>query len=249
LTGCDGSATVPSVTLDRVPRSGLVESVFQQLRGAVLDGDLPPGSRMPSERTLVERFGVSRPVVREALSRLEHANLIRVQQGASTTVRDWRSEGDLGVLLDLAESGAVSTLERDIVEARQAIGSDAARRCAQRATPRAVAAITAAADELADAGPDLVELDRRNLVFWRAIMDGTQNVAYLLAYNSLVSGRLAPRDRPVQGRVGELVDITAHRQLAVLIAAGEAESAAAVAWALLDRAGAPVPDDATGPTP
>jgi GntR family transcriptional repressor for pyruvate dehydrogenase complex len=237
---------VPSVTLDRVPRAGLVEVVFQQLRGAVLDGHLPPGSRMPSERTLVERFGVSRPVVREALSRLEHSNLIRVQQGASTTVRDWRAEGDLGVLLDLAESGAVSTLERDIVEARQAIGSDAARRCAQRATPRAVAAITAAADALADAGPDLIELDRRNLVFWRAVMDGTQNVAYLLAYNTLISGRVAPRgDTPVRGRVGELVDITAHRQLAVLIAAGEDEAAAAVAWALLDRADATIADQAT----
>ncbi|MCO1655746.1 FadR/GntR family transcriptional regulator [Pseudonocardia humida] len=234
------------MTLDRVHRAGLVEAVFQQLRAAILEGDLPPGSRMPSERTLVERFGVSRPVVREALSRLEHSSLIRVQQGASTTVRDWRTEGDLGVLLDLAEVGAVGHLERDIIEARQAIGSDAARRCAQRATPHDVAAITAAADDLAGAGPDLVELDRRNLVFWRAVMVATQNIAYQLAYNSLISGRLAPRDQPVQGRVDELVDITAHRQLAVLIAAGEAEAAAAVAWALLDRTEAPVSDEATG---
>jgi DNA-binding FadR family transcriptional regulator len=234
------------VTTDRAQRAGLVEAVFQQLRAAILDDDLPPGSRMPSERTLVERFGVSRPVVREALSRLELSGLVRVQQGAATTVRDWRTDGDLGVLLDLAESGAVATLERDIVEARQAIGSDAARRCAQRATPRDVAAITAAADALPGAGPDLIELDRRNLAFWRAVLTGSQNVAYLLAFNTLVSGRVAPRDTPVQGRVDELVDITAHRQLAVLIAAGEAEDAAAVAWALLDRAQAPVTDDATG---
>jgi GntR family transcriptional regulator, transcriptional repressor for pyruvate dehydrogenase complex len=235
------------VTIPRGRRSGLVDAVFQQLRDAILTGELPAGGHVPAERALVERFGVSRPVVREALSRLEQAGLVRVRQGAATTVRDWRTEGDLAVLLDLAESGALSGLERDIVEARQAIGADAARRCAQRAGPRDIAAITAAADDLGAAGPDLVELNRRNLVFWRAVMVGAQNVAYLLAYNTLVSGRLAPiGDAPVTGRVDELVDITAHRQLAVLIAAGEAEAAAATAWALLDHAGAPARDEAAG---
>jgi GntR family transcriptional regulator, transcriptional repressor for pyruvate dehydrogenase complex len=234
------------VTFDRVPRTGLVDAVFRQLRDAILGGELPAGGRVPAERTLVERFGVSRPVVRQALARLEHVGLVRVQQGAATTVRDWRTEGDLAALLDLADTTAMGTLHRDVAEARQSIGADAARRCAQRAGPVDIAAITAAADRLAGAGPDLDELDRRNLDFWRAVLVGAQNVAYLLAYNSLVSGRLAPREVPAARRVGELVDITAHRQLAVLIAAGEAEAAAAAAWALLDPTPAPVSDETTG---
>ncbi len=234
------------MTFDRVLRTGLVDAVFRRLRDAILVGELPAGGRVPAERTLVQRFGVSRPVVRQALARLEHAGLVRVQQGAATTVRDWRTEGGLAVLLDLADTTAMGTLHRDVAEARRSIGADAARRCAQRAGPVEVAAITAAADRLAGAGPDLHELDRRNLDFWRAVLVGAQNVVYLLAYNSLVSGRLAPREAPPARRVDELVDITAHRPLAVLIAAGEAESAAAAAWALLDPTLAPVSDETTG---
>ena len=59
--------------------SGLI---VDQVRLLVQDGQLTPGDRLPSERELCERFGVSRVTVREALRVLEAKGLIRIKVGA-----------------------------------------------------------------------------------------------------------------------------------------------------------------------
>ena len=55
----------------RAPR--LSDEVARQLGAAIRGGDFLPGSRLPSEKELAERFDVSRMVVREAMSRLKAA--------------------------------------------------------------------------------------------------------------------------------------------------------------------------------
>lgn len=59
--------------------SGLI---VDQVRLLIHDGQLNPGDRLPSERALCERFGVSRVTVREALRVLEAKGLIRIKVGA-----------------------------------------------------------------------------------------------------------------------------------------------------------------------
>jgi GntR family transcriptional regulator, transcriptional repressor for pyruvate dehydrogenase complex len=59
--------------------SGLI---VDQIRVLVRDGHLSPGDRLPSERELCERFGVSRVTVREALRVLEANGLITIKVGA-----------------------------------------------------------------------------------------------------------------------------------------------------------------------
>ena len=50
-----------------INRQNAAEAVFEDLRGAIESGELPLGTRLPSEAALAERYGVSRPIVREAL--------------------------------------------------------------------------------------------------------------------------------------------------------------------------------------
>lgn len=57
--------------------------IASAIRAAILSGDLGVDDRLPSEGELAQRFGVSRPTVREALKRLAAQNLIRTQRGAS----------------------------------------------------------------------------------------------------------------------------------------------------------------------
>src|SRR5919199_2868872 len=59
------------------------EQVADQLRELIVNGELPPGHRLPNEAALSVQFGVSRATVREALRVLATQNLIRTTKGAT----------------------------------------------------------------------------------------------------------------------------------------------------------------------
>jgi GntR family transcriptional regulator, transcriptional repressor for pyruvate dehydrogenase complex len=59
------------------------DAITEQIRTAILEGRLQPGDRLPNERVLAERFGVSRVTVRDALRRLEAGGLLEIRVGAS----------------------------------------------------------------------------------------------------------------------------------------------------------------------
>ncbi|MES2697837.1 MAG: winged helix-turn-helix domain-containing protein, partial [Verrucomicrobiota bacterium] len=60
----------------------LVDEVSQRIRG----GQLAPGSRIPGEHDMMREHGVSRAVVREAISLLQAAGLVEARQGLGTFV-------------------------------------------------------------------------------------------------------------------------------------------------------------------
>lgn len=66
--------------------SQLSESVALAIGAWIRDARLPPGERLPTEKTLGERFGVSRAVVREAISRLKADGVVTTRQGAGAFV-------------------------------------------------------------------------------------------------------------------------------------------------------------------
>ncbi|WP_380171924.1 FadR/GntR family transcriptional regulator [Kineococcus sp. DHX-1] len=74
---------------DRAPavtRVGAAEAVFADLRDAILGGELPVGTRLPSEAALAERHGVSRSVVREALRSCHALGLTEPRTGLGSFV-------------------------------------------------------------------------------------------------------------------------------------------------------------------
>src|SRR5688500_4660640 len=113
------------------------EMVHDRLRAEIVNGRLAPGDAVPPERTLSERFGVNRHAVREALKRLQQSGLVQISQGGATRVQDWRTNGSLDLLFDLAAPPGEEPdpeIVRGILEMRASIGADAARLAAQRAT-------------------------------------------------------------------------------------------------------------------
>jgi DNA-binding FadR family transcriptional regulator len=74
--------------IKRVQRS---EEVRRQLDAAIRRGDYAPGDRLPSERELVETFGVSRVSVREGIRLLEALGRVTVRHGSGVYVTDRRS--------------------------------------------------------------------------------------------------------------------------------------------------------------
>jgi GntR family transcriptional regulator, transcriptional repressor for pyruvate dehydrogenase complex len=123
---------------------------------------------------------------------------------------------------------------------RACIGADAARLCAERASAGARAELVELAEAYARIGADVDELAAANVGLWRAIVVGSRNVAYLLAFNSLVGHALAVAPVPPAQRTAELLDVPGHRRLARLIDSGRAADAAEQARRLLDRSVAAV---------
>lgn len=96
------------------------EVIVEQMRLLIREGKLVPGDRLPSERSLCERFGVSRVTVREALRVLEAGGLVEIRVGARggafvTKPSSERVGEGLAELMTLAPMTAADVTEARIV--------------------------------------------------------------------------------------------------------------------------------------
>lgn len=219
-----------------VDRQVLSEAVHAQLRRAILGGSLAPGASLPGERALADEFGVNRHAVREAIKRLQQARLVEVAHGGATRVLDWRRSAGLEVLPDLTfGDGRLPDLDvlRAALEMRQGIGVDVARRCAARVDAGLVGALRAHLEATAELPPG--RLAQRYAELWTLLVDGSRNVAYRLAYNSLIDALDRIRELADAASEPEHADLAMQAALVEAIAAGDAEQAGALAYDLLGR--------------
>jgi GntR family transcriptional regulator, transcriptional repressor for pyruvate dehydrogenase complex len=75
-------APAPADLFNRITVGRISEVIVDQIRLFMRQGQLKPGDRLPAERDLCERFGVSRVTVREALRMLESSGLVEIRVGA-----------------------------------------------------------------------------------------------------------------------------------------------------------------------
>ncbi|KAF1022483.1 MAG: HTH-type transcriptional regulator LutR [Paracidovorax wautersii] len=153
------------------PGAGLADQVARRLETTIREGQLKPGDKLPTEAALVEQMGVSRTVVREALSRLKSLGLVESRQGSGVYVQTASIEP---LNFDPAQSASRDAVIQ-IVEVRRALESEVAELAAQRRDDADLARIRQAVDTLADAvraGRDGVEED---VAFHRAIAQASGN--------------------------------------------------------------------------
>ncbi len=100
MTTYQKSSKIPT-TWEPVQKAA--EIIENRLISAILDGTFSINSNLPGERELAESLGVTRPTLREALQRLARDGWLEIHQGKPTRVRDYWTEGRLGVLNALSE--------------------------------------------------------------------------------------------------------------------------------------------------
>ena len=180
-------------TLTRIPRQGgnLADRLVGEFAAEIRGGALRPGQRLPTEAQAVSRFGVSRTVVREALSRLQAAGLVETRHGVGTFVAASRREG--GLRADAAEIATVIDLLA-MLELRISIETEAAALAARRRTPAQLEAMGLALERFESdvaAGRDTVEAD---FAFHRLVAEATDN-----RYFTSVMGSFGPKAIPRAG--------------------------------------------------
>lgn len=72
--------------VEQIVRRKLSNEVFDRLERMITSGELKPGDDMPSERVLMERFGVGRPAIREAMQSLANMGLVAISHGERAKV-------------------------------------------------------------------------------------------------------------------------------------------------------------------
>ena len=212
------------------------DAVFDQVCEQIVGGGLEPGSTLPGERELSAQLNVSRSVVREALQRLAQAGLIEIRHGGSTRVRDYQSGTDidlLGRLLVHSDGSIDSVVLRSMLEMRICIGTDAARLCALRASSELANELNVLVEHLA-ATNEIADKQDIDLEFWAAIVSGSQNIGYRLAYNGLEATYRPMRDVIAAVVEPELRNIAGHRAIARSIRVGDAQGAESAAKSLLE---------------
>jgi GntR family transcriptional repressor for pyruvate dehydrogenase complex len=252
------------MSLAVVRNLSLADQVFQQLASAILSSRYKPGQALPAERKLVETFKVNRHVVREALKRLEQIGLVRITQGGGTHVLDFTKHAGLDLLAMMADYSNAQQSAMGVWlavhEMRAVIMADSVRLCALRGTAELKRELLEIAHKMLALGdgPDVYTLE---ISFWDRVLEGANNIAYRLAFNSLVKGTHAPSVSDI-ARVWAIFEVKqgGYRvELAKHILAGDGEAAEANARAsvrlvtealtrLAEAASAaPVPFEATEP--
>jgi DNA-binding FadR family transcriptional regulator len=124
-----------------IVRRKLSDEVFARLERMITSGELEPGDEMPSERDLMERFGVGRPAIREAMQSLASMGLVVISHGERArvlqlTAKTIFKQVDVTAKIMLSQSSA--TLEY-LKNARIFFERGMARQAAIEATPDDIA--------------------------------------------------------------------------------------------------------------
>ncbi len=138
-----------NVVSEPIVRKKLSDEVFARLKHMIETGELKAGDDMPSERELMERYGVGRPAIREAMQALAGKGLVEISQGERAKVLRITAETiirqvDLPAKLML--SGSSDTLEH-LKSARIFFERGMIREAAGKATPEDIANLKALLDK------------------------------------------------------------------------------------------------------
>jgi DNA-binding FadR family transcriptional regulator len=157
----------------------MADAIAGSIRQMIARGELVDGEWLPTEPQLMERFGVSRPTLREGFRLLEADSLVTIRRGPPGGARvtipgPEAAAAQFGMLLTLS-----GTTLQDVYDARMVIEPSAARRVAERSTAADRKQLAAGLDELRSTIDDPHAFGRMTTSFHQSIvqMSGNKTLA------------------------------------------------------------------------
>ncbi|WP_218777015.1 FadR/GntR family transcriptional regulator [Salinicola salarius] len=224
---------VPSSTIAR--GHSLSDEVAMRIRKSIESGSIEPGKRLPTEQELGEAYGVSRPVIREAVSILKSDGLVISQQGRGHFVNPqgasvFRLEPSFEDKEDLA----------DLFHFLMSVEVAATEQAATRRTSSDLDAIRQQLDGLEVAIRENRNGVEEDIKFHRAILQATHN-AYFICFGEFLDSRVRNLIRTARentARNQDMIKRVQHEHEAIFkaIVAQDAEGARAAAKQHLNNA-------------
>ena len=152
----------------------LTDEAITKLRNMIQSGELPPGSRLPSENQLAQQMGLSRSGVREAVKVLESARVLDVRRGDGTFVTSLEPK-----LLLEGVGFAVELLQGDtlleVMEVRRLLEPAATSLAALRISDDQLSELAALLERMRGHADDAEELMAADMAFHRVVLASTGN--------------------------------------------------------------------------
>lgn len=153
---------------------------YQKILVSIINGEYPPNEKLPSEAKLCEKYSVSRPVLREALTRLKEDNLIVSRRGSGSFVIKRPDDA----VLSFSKISSISDIQR-CFEFRTDLEASAAGLAATRRTPDQLGRIVAAAEKINEAIRNHAIASEEDFEFHLAIAEASNNHYYTTVMKSL----------------------------------------------------------------
>jgi GntR family transcriptional regulator, transcriptional repressor for pyruvate dehydrogenase complex len=226
-----GGWAVTDGGLPRVQRKTLAQQAAELIVAHIDQERLPAGALLPSEGQLAGHFGVSRPIVREALRLLEANGVVTVVNGRGAMVK--ALNGD--VLAAFFQRAARNRREafREVLEVRRGIEVECAALAARRRTPEQLARLEEIVGQMRACLHDQTALTELDVAFHWQIAQASGNDLFVHLIESLrVVLEDSIRKRPVS-RAAVTASLfeevqRSHERIVAAIAAGDGATASEV---------------------
>ncbi len=209
----------------------LTADLAADLRNRIVDGAIQPGEKLPSENTLISEFGVSRTVVRSALTRLQAEGLVETERGRGSFALTPPAEGPAAA----PGTRPVSTMEDrlQMLDFRIGVETEAAALAAKNHTEHQLKAVHGALEQFTASSGHPAHSMKADFEFHRAVAAATGNPFYsdciaALGQTMITMPRrrlVACEDRDSPERFAQVVH--EHSSIYAAIAEGDQVAAAA----------------------
>ncbi|MEL6167523.1 MAG: FadR/GntR family transcriptional regulator [Pseudomonadota bacterium] len=202
---------------EKIQSEKLSHSIVEQIELLILRGILEPGERLPSERDLSERMGVSRPSLREAIAELEGKGLLNSKRGAGIFVASDLRATFHPALLDLFSTHVEADF--DYIALRRDLESIAIKRAIRHGSDTDLKIVDTVFERLraADLAGDYEKAAELDALFHLTIIEAGHNSVLLHMMRALMAvfrtGVFRSRDIAFRQMVSATVFVDLHKSM------------------------------------
>jgi DNA-binding FadR family transcriptional regulator len=211
------------MTIEHIQRRKISHEVLDRLLLRIRAGEWAPGDQLPSERDLMEAYGVGRPAVREAMQAMERSGIVEILHGERARVVVPTAD----LLIEQIAGGAQHLLRMQpdmlghMKDARLFLETGLCRQAAERATPADIARLRQRLDEHRAALVETELFVHSDMMFHREIAIIAGNPIFPAIVEALFSWASEYHQTIVRAPGAEQITLDEHLRIFEAIAAND----------------------------